>query len=48
MAPAIRIDTLVYGPVTPEQALHLLEQRRIADRQETRPAPSTTSAGARS
>ena len=31
MAPAIRVDTLVYGPVTPEQALHLIEQRRAAD-----------------
>ncbi|HET6380686.1 MAG TPA: NAD(P)H-dependent oxidoreductase subunit E [candidate division Zixibacteria bacterium] len=30
LAPAIRIDTLVYGPVTPEQARHLLEQRRAA------------------
>ncbi len=31
LAPAIRIDTLVYGPVTPEQARHLLTERRRAD-----------------
>jgi NADH-quinone oxidoreductase subunit E len=28
IAPAIRIDTLVYGPVNAEQARHLVEQRR--------------------
>jgi NADH:ubiquinone oxidoreductase subunit E len=31
LAPAIRIDTLVYGPVTPEQARHLIGERRKAD-----------------
>ncbi|HEX2194114.1 MAG TPA: NAD(P)H-dependent oxidoreductase subunit E, partial [Candidatus Limnocylindria bacterium] len=31
IAPAIRIDTLIYGPVTPEQARHLLGERRRAD-----------------
>jgi NADH:ubiquinone oxidoreductase subunit E len=30
LAPAVRIDTLVYGPLTSEQALHLIEQRRAA------------------
>jgi NADH:ubiquinone oxidoreductase subunit E len=30
LAPAVRIDTLVYGPLTSEQALHLVEQRRAA------------------
>lgn len=44
IAPAIRIDTLVYGPVTPEQALHLIEQRRAADQRGTRAAPATESA----
>jgi len=28
LAPAIRIDTMVYGPLTPEQARHLVAQRR--------------------
>jgi NADH-quinone oxidoreductase subunit E len=28
VSPAIRIDTLVYGPVTVEQALHVVAQRR--------------------
>ena len=31
MSPAIRIDTLVYGPVTVDQALHVVEERRRAD-----------------
>jgi NADH:ubiquinone oxidoreductase subunit E len=31
LAPAIRIDTLVYGPVTAEQARHLVHERRHAD-----------------
>jgi NADH-quinone oxidoreductase subunit E len=30
LAPAIRIDTLVFGPVTAEQALHLVTERRAA------------------
>jgi NADH:ubiquinone oxidoreductase subunit E len=30
LAPAIRIDTLVYGPVTAEQARHLVQERRRA------------------
>lgn len=34
LAPAIRIDTLVYGPLTPEQALHLVRERT----RERRPA----------
>ena len=29
-SPAVRIDTLVYGPVTAEQALHLVHERRHA------------------
>jgi NADH:ubiquinone oxidoreductase subunit E len=28
LSPAIRLDTLVYGPVTPDAALHLVQQRR--------------------
>lgn len=28
IAPAVRIDTLVYGPLTPEHLGHLVEQRR--------------------
>jgi NADH-quinone oxidoreductase subunit E len=31
LAPAIRLDTLVYGPLSPEQARHLVQQRRRAD-----------------
>jgi NADH:ubiquinone oxidoreductase subunit E len=46
MAPAIRIDTLVYGPVTAQQALHLLEQRRAADERASRRTPATAGAGA--
>jgi NADH-quinone oxidoreductase subunit E len=38
IAPAIRIDTLVYGPVTPEQATHLLAERRKADAAQARAA----------
>jgi NADH-quinone oxidoreductase subunit E len=30
IAPAVRIDTLVYGPLTPEHLVHLLDQRRGA------------------
>jgi NADH:ubiquinone oxidoreductase subunit E len=30
MAPAIRIDTLVYGPITADQARHLVQERRRA------------------
>ncbi|MDQ6682985.1 MAG: NAD(P)H-dependent oxidoreductase subunit E [Chloroflexota bacterium] len=30
LAPAIRIDTLVYGPVTPDEVRHLVHQRRHA------------------
>jgi NADH:ubiquinone oxidoreductase subunit E/Pyruvate/2-oxoacid:ferredoxin oxidoreductase delta subunit len=29
-SPAVRIDTLVYGPLTTEQALHLVHERRAA------------------
>jgi NADH-quinone oxidoreductase subunit E len=32
IAPAIRIDTLVYGPLEPAQAVHLVEERRRGDR----------------
>ena len=39
IAPAIRVDTLVYGPVTPEQALHVVQERRRADA-----APATAAA----
>jgi NADH:ubiquinone oxidoreductase subunit E len=28
IAPAIRIDTLVYGPISPDQARHLVAERR--------------------
>jgi hypothetical protein len=28
MAPAIRIDTLVFGPVNADQARHLVQERR--------------------
>jgi len=28
MAPAIRIDTLVYGPINADQARHLVQERR--------------------
>jgi NADH:ubiquinone oxidoreductase subunit E len=31
VSPAIRIDTLVYGPLTADQARHLVQQRRSAD-----------------
>jgi NADH:ubiquinone oxidoreductase subunit E len=31
ISPAIRIDTLVYGPLTADQARHLVQQRRSAD-----------------
>jgi NADH:ubiquinone oxidoreductase subunit E len=31
LAPAIRLDTMVYGPVTPEQARHVVNERRRAD-----------------
>jgi hypothetical protein len=30
LAPALRIDTLVFGPLTPEKALHLVDERRRA------------------
>jgi NADH-quinone oxidoreductase subunit E len=30
ISPAIRIDTLVYGPVDAEKALHVVEERRRA------------------
>ena len=28
MAPAIRIDTLVFGPINADQARHLVQERR--------------------
>jgi NADH:ubiquinone oxidoreductase subunit E len=42
IAPAIRIDTLVYGPITPEQARHLVSERRRA----AGPAASAATAAA--
>ncbi len=42
LAPAIRIDTLVYGPVTAEQARHLVHERRHADAN----APARAATGA--
>lgn len=30
ISPAMRVDTLVYGPLTEEQALHIVGERRIA------------------
>jgi len=42
MAPAIRIDTMVYGPVTPEQARHLVQERRAADRRQAAAAGSAS------
>jgi len=49
IAPAIRVDTLVYGPVTPEQATHLLGERRKADAAQARAAGrrQTAAVGAR-
>jgi NADH:ubiquinone oxidoreductase subunit E len=32
LAPAVRVDTLVYGPLTPEDARHLIHERRAAAR----------------
>ena len=32
LAPAVRVDTLVYGPLTPEEARHLIHERRVAVR----------------
>jgi len=43
MAPAIRIDTMVYGPVTPEQARHLVQERRAADRRQVKAAAGSAS-----
>ena len=39
IAPAVRIDTLVYGPLTAEHARHLVDQRRTGDRA-AKPAPA--------
>ncbi|MGH2456003.1 MAG: NAD(P)H-dependent oxidoreductase subunit E [Candidatus Limnocylindria bacterium] len=38
IAPAVRIDTLVYGPLTPDQARHLVRERRLAVAQAAGPA----------
>ena len=38
LAPAIRIDTLVYGPLTVAQARHLVEERKRGDARGSRPA----------
>ena len=43
LSPAIRIDTLVYGPVTEEQARHLVAERRRATTRE--PATATKPSG---
>jgi len=40
-APAVRIDTLVYGPLTVEHARHLVDQRRTDDRARRRTAAAT-------
>ncbi|MGZ8476248.1 MAG: NADH-quinone oxidoreductase subunit NuoE family protein, partial [Candidatus Limnocylindria bacterium] len=32
ISPALRIDTLVYGPLTDEQAIHVVRERRAATR----------------
>ena len=39
IAPAVRIDTLVYGPLTAEHARHLIDQRGTGDRP-AKPAPA--------
>jgi NADH:ubiquinone oxidoreductase subunit E len=41
IAPAIRIDTLVYGPVTPEAARHLVQERAASSSRAT-PAGATS------
>jgi formate dehydrogenase subunit gamma len=43
IAPAMRVDTLVYGPLTGEQALHLVEERRRARDTERRVTAGTVS-----
>ncbi len=45
IVPAMRIDTLVYGPLTPEKARHLLTERRAADSRaaDSRAAEATVS-----
>jgi NADH:ubiquinone oxidoreductase subunit E len=35
ISPAIRVDTLVYGPVDEEKAVHIVGERRAADRSAT-------------
>ena len=40
LAPAVRIDTLVYGPLTVEQLRHLVDERRRAARAQPQPAAS--------
>jgi hypothetical protein len=43
LAPAVRIDTLVYGPLTDEHALHLIDERRHAlDAEMRQPAPTAS------
>ena len=32
ISPAVRVDTLVYGPVDAEKALHIVRERLAADR----------------
>jgi NADH:ubiquinone oxidoreductase subunit E len=41
IAPAIRIDTLVYGPLTPREARSLAHQRQHVDEREPSPAGPT-------
>jgi NADH:ubiquinone oxidoreductase subunit E len=43
IAPSIRIDTLVFGPLTPDEARHLIAERRTKRRRggtRTQPAPA--------
>ena len=51
IAPAVRIDTLVYGPLTVDKALHIVQERRrgreaSAQREAAAPAAAAGTAGA--
>jgi NADH:ubiquinone oxidoreductase subunit E len=39
LAPALRVDTLVYGPLSAEEARHIIHERRAATRKPTQPGP---------
>jgi NADH:ubiquinone oxidoreductase subunit E len=39
LAPALRIDTLVYGPLSAEEARHIIHERRAATHKPTQPGP---------